>query len=178
MKKAIIFLLSAACLVLLPACDYGADITVGGTAGQTSESVTEQTAETSLTYCGLTEDVSAPATQEQTGFALEKFSFESIEGFDELNEEQDLIDGLNEIHRVWQYTHDTVQFMFWFNGTTDMTAFESMNYEWIQEQSVYFPWVILEVAYENINLEALKALSQRSEVTHILINAPAVAVDE
>lgn len=173
MKKAIIALVLSTSLMVLPSCTNSTDIVHDGTAGQTSSSVPEQTDAVTTdapVQTGVLPESSQITPEEKIGFAVDKFKIESVDGFEKIKEDQDIVDGINETIRVWQNSRDTIEFMFWCKDEIEESAFESMNYESIFGYTKVSPWVVVYVAYENINLEALKELSHRSEIASIIIS--------
>lgn len=173
MKKPIIALLMFAIFIMLASCTNSTDITVTVHSDSKQDQTDTVTTDVLVQTDARAEDQPV-ALGEKKGFALDKFRFESIDGYKNIYEDQEIVDGINEIIRVWKYTYDTIEFMFWCKGEIEESAFEGMNCESIIGQTKYSPWVVVEVAFENVNLEALKYLSHRSEITAIIISVPLI----
>lgn len=89
----------------------------------------------------------------------------------ELNSEQDLLDALEMVKS------SELEFRFFCSQGTDLSLFDRMLYSKISESSDPY-CVVLTVPYDDIDLEVLKELSQRIEITSIRISRPYYMVPE
>lgn len=110
-------------------------------------------------------------TEEMTRFALEKIHFD-VSGYNiELKEDEDVVKALDYMMGMWQDTYDSVEFVFYCDEMFEENIFEDMHYA--EMWGVREPLgVAIEVEYANINIEALKRLSQRKEIRAIYIMEP------
>ena len=113
-------------------------------------------------------------TDNVTGFEISKIHFDIID--DEnfvISNDQDVIEALNHSISTWKNSYDSLEFTFYFymEETVNEDWFEEMNYVEIWQLN-YPTRIVVEVAYENINVEALKELSQRNEISSIHITNP------
>lgn len=119
-------------------------------------------------------DVAPSITDDVTGFEISKIHFDAID--DEnfvVSNDQEVIDALNHTISKWKNSYDSLEFTFYFYSEEafDEEWFEEMNYVEIWQFN-YPMRIVVEVAYENINVEALKELSQRNEISSIHISNP------
>ncbi len=127
-------------------------------------------------YEGITEEVEVPVLDKTiSGFDWNKISFSSLETTSNGQPlcDEDVVDMINETMDLWKYTYDYLEFIFYHNGELTEEDFENMLYQDIV-LSKYSLGIIVRVKYEDINLEALKELSHRSEITRIRIGAPLI----
>ena len=107
-----------------------------------------------------------------TGFAYNKIVFDSL---DTQNNKPDgdeaVLNLLNETIEKWRYTYDYVEFTIYYSGSLTEEDFEEMHYIDII-QTNYPSRMIVKVKYADINMEALKDISQMSEIISIHISAP------
>lgn len=113
-----------------------------------------------------------------SGFACSKMVFDSL---DTQNNKPDsdeaVVRMLNETIEKWRYTYDYIEFTFYYDGTLTEEVFEEMRYVDIL-QTNYPARMIVKVKYEDINVEAIKDLSQKTEITSIHISAPSDSLVE
>lgn len=125
-------------------------------------------------YEGITEEVEVPVLDKTIfGFNWEKISFSSLKTTTNGQplSDDDVVDMINETMDLWKYTYDCLEFRFSHNGELTEADFENMQYQEIFSYK-YPTGTMVSVKYEDINLEALKELSHRSEITWIWIGAP------
>ena len=123
-------------------------------------------------YEGIVEEPDVPVFDNSvTGFDWNKIGFSSLQTTTNGQPrcDEDVIDMINETMDLWKYAYDYLEFEFYHNGELTEDNFENMQY---QDISSYSSGIIVWVKYEDINLEALKELSHRSEITRIWIRAP------
>lgn len=107
-----------------------------------------------------------------SGFAYNKIIFDSLDTQNSKpTNDATVISMLNEMIEKWRYTHDCVEFTFYYDGALTEEDFEEMQYVDIL-QTNYPARMIVKVKYADINMEALKELSQKTEITAIHISAP------
>lgn len=107
-----------------------------------------------------------------SGFAYNKIIFDSLDTQNSKpTNDVAVISMLNETIEKWRYTYDCVEFTFYYDGLLTEDEFEEMHYIDIV-QTNYPSRMIVKVKYADINIKALKDLSQMSEVTSIHISAP------
>lgn len=131
-------------------------------------------------YEGITEEVDVPILDHTVfGFDWKKISFSSLETTSNGQPlcDEDVIDMINETMDRWKYTYDYLEFIFYHNGELTEEDFENMLYQDIVSYK-YSSGIIVRVKYEDINLEALKELSHRPEITRIWIGAPLIPMPE
>lgn len=109
-----------------------------------------------------------------TGFAAEKFYCGSVDM--NISKDEDVALAITELANKWKYAYDSILFIFYYEEDFDLEdidvrIFDDMQYEKIMQNN-YPPRYVVEVAYENINMQALKELSQRSEIVVIHIMPP------
>ena len=131
-------------------------------------------------YDGYVEPADLPVLDNTvTGFNWEKIGFSSLKETTNGQPlcDEDVIDMIYETMDLWKYTYDYLEFRFSHNGELTEADFENMQYQEIFSYK-YPTGTMVSVKYEDINLEALKELSQRSEITWIWIGAPLIAVPD
>lgn len=119
-----------------------------------------------------TSDTDIDIVGDVTGFETSKIHFDAID--DEnfaIGNDQDVIEGLNQTISKWKNSYDSLEFTFYFYEEADEEWFEEMNYVEIWQFN-YPKRIVVQVAYENINVEALKELSLRKEISSIHISTP------
>lgn len=87
------------------------------------------------------------------------------------------MDAINESMLNLQYTADAFQFTIYYLGDLHADDLSGMNYE----QIAWYNGPIMVrfiVPFKNINMEALKGLSNMREISKIYISAPHVAYPE
>ena len=115
------------------------------------------------------ENVKPPqVTDKVKGFALEKFHI--YNGKYEIKTDKDIADAINAVIDIHKYSDSqALEFAFFVEGEISEEIFKNMNYD--DYDYVQYPSrVYLDVRYENINMKALKELSQREDVRSIYIN--------
>ena len=119
-------------------------------------------------------DAAPSITDTVTGFDISKIYFDSIddENFS-IHSDQDIIEGLNQSIGKWKNSYDSLEFTFYFNTeeTIKEEWFEGMHYIEIWQFN-YPQRIVVQVAYENINVEAIKELSLKKEISSIHISSP------
>lgn len=131
-------------------------------------------------YDGYVEAPDVPVFDNSvTGFDWNKIGFSSLKETANGKPlcDEDVIDMINETMDLWKYTYDCLEFRFSHNGELTEADFENMQYQEIFSYK-YPTGTMVSVKYEDINLEALKELSHRSEITWIWIGAPLIAVPD
>lgn len=119
-------------------------------------------------------DITPSIKDDVVGFEISKMYFDTID--DEnfvVNNDSDVIVALNRTINKWKNTYDSLEFTFYFYSEEVVNEewFEGMNY--VEIWQLNFPKrIVVEVAYENINAEALKELSRRKEISSIHISNP------
>lgn len=119
-------------------------------------------------------DDASSITGDVSGFEITKIHFDAMddENFAIAND-QDVIEALNHTIDKWKSSYDSLEFTFYFYSeeAPNEEWFEAMNYVEIWQLN-YPKRIVVEVAYENINVETLKELSQRDEISSIHISNP------
>ena len=131
-------------------------------------------------YEGYVEPADLPVLDNTvTGFNWEKIGFSSLKETTNGQPlcDEDVIDMIYETMDLWKYTYDYLEFTFSHNGELTEADFENMQYQEIFSYK-YPTGTMVSVKYEDINLEALKELSNRSEITWIWIGAPLIALPD
>lgn len=120
-----------------------------------------------------TSDTDTDIASDVTGFEISKIHFDAIDDEDfVIDNDQDVIDGLNQTISKWKNSYDSLEFTFYFyEEEADEEWFEEMNYVEIWQFN-YPKRIVVQVTYENINVEALKELSLRKEISSIHISNP------
>ena len=129
-----------------------------------------------FTYIGR-ENVKPPqVTDKVKGFALEKFHIYNSEY--EIKTDKDIADAINSVIDIHKYSDSqALEFAFFVEGEISEEIFKNMNYD--DYDYVQYPSrVYLDVRYENINMKALKELSQREDVRSIYINIKPIVSDD
>lgn len=113
-----------------------------------------------------------------SGFIYDKIIFDSfdIQSVRPTNDAS-VIELLNETIEKWRYTYDCVEFTFYCEDTLTKDDFEGMHYVDIV-QTLYPTRMIVRVKYADINMEALKELSRKAEITSIHISVPSGSLPE
>lgn len=126
------------------------------------------------------ENVKPPkVTDKVKGFALEKFHI--YNGRYEIKTDKDIADAINSVIDIHKYSDSqALEFNFYVDRevSEDMCEeiFKDMNYEQLYYSS-YFPSVKVIVSYKDINMKALKELSQRDDIRSIKIDVSSTIVD-
>lgn len=115
-----------------------------------------------------------------TGFAYNKIYIKLRGGVASTpNSDEEVISMLNKTIDIWKYTHDSIEFYFYHDGSLIEDDFKGMNYS-----DVFIPKyqprevVIVTVKYEDINIEAIRDISNMDEIYSIHISPPLVASPE
>lgn len=104
-----------------------------------------------------------------TGFEYEKFSFDLSYGkYDTPKSDEELIDMLNKMIRDGQFDTDRLSFIIHSDEFLTEDVFADMHCETLSIAK-YIKWCFASVLYENLDLEALKELSNHPSVTSITI---------
>ena len=112
-----------------------------------------------------------PINSDVTGFNLQKIVFDSLENTKRTpTKDTDVIDGINSTIKMGSNAYDSIEFCFYYNGNVSEELFEDMHYSNIVQANEPTR-MIVRVKYNNINIEALKTLSQSSQITSIHISA-------
>ena len=113
-----------------------------------------------------------------SGFAYSKMFFDSLDTQNNKpNSDEAVVRLLNETIEKWRYTYDYIEFTFYYDEILTEEIFEEMHYVDIL-QTNYPTRMIVKVKYEDINVEAIKDLSQKTEITSIHISAPSGSLVE
>ena len=113
------------------------------------------------------------------GFEVEKIHFEALDmpNF-EVKTDKDVIDGINLTIRRWiGPTYDEIKFTIYTDAAISENQFANMNYEELLLLGHPFG-IIVNVKSENINLEAIRELSQLDEISAIYIGIDERPEDE
>lgn len=107
-----------------------------------------------------------------TGFALEKIECETFDHSSRFAKtDAELIDKINALIAAGQFDTDRIRISITSSAALSEDVFKDMNYETINVTRKYqtsaFAW--LSVKYENINLEALKEISNMNTIKSISI---------
>ena len=137
---------------------------------------------TQAAYDGYIEIPDVPVFDDSvTGFAYEKIQFASFSGnwvspIDEI----DVIFLLNEMMDEWKWNGDYFDFCFEYDGKLTEDDFSNMQYFKIYQDNYLgdLPEMVVRVKFKDINLEAFKELSNREEITRIIIYGPLIAVPD
>ncbi|MBR6768440.1 MAG: hypothetical protein IKM34_03025 [Clostridia bacterium] len=137
---------------------------------------------TRAAYDGYIETPDVPVFDDSvTGFAYEKIKFASFSGnwvspIDEI----DVIFLLNEMMDEWKWNGDYFDFCFEYDGKLTEDDFSNMQYFKIYQDNYLgdLPEMVVRVKFKDINLEAFKELSNREEITRIIIYGPLIAVPD
>ena len=109
-----------------------------------------------------------------TGFAYEKFKFSNNDG-NVAKSDAEVISLMNTLIDQWKYTYDSIEITLYTHVPEE--ELESLNYSGIM-QLKYPDRTVIQVKYININMEALKELSMRSDISYIHISEPSTAIEE
>ena len=109
-----------------------------------------------------------------TGFAYEKFKFSNNEG-NVAKSDAEVISLMNALIDQWKYTYDSIEITLYAHIPEE--ELEALNYSGIM-QLKYPDRTVIQVKYININMEALKELSMRSDISYIHISEPSTAIEE
>ena len=109
-----------------------------------------------------------------TGFAYEKFKFSNNEG-NVAKSDAEVISLMNALIDQWKYTYDSIEITLYAHIPEE--ELEALNYSGIM-QLKYPDRTVIQVKYININLEALKELSKRSDISYIHISEPSTAIED
>lgn len=111
-----------------------------------------------------------PINSDVTGFNLQKIVFDSLESINRTpNNDSDVINGINETIKANSNAYDVIEFCFYYDGNVSEELFENMHHTDIVQANDPTR-MIVRVKYNNINIEALKTLSQVSQITSIHIS--------
>lgn len=113
-----------------------------------------------------------------TGFACEKIGISTIQGGKTgvLKTDIQIISAVNSLIKLYQYTTDCIRVTIGADTHLPEEALQDMNYSRIS-YSKYPTRTVLIIPYTDINMEALKALSNREDVHYILITESLVAIN-
>lgn len=109
-----------------------------------------------------------------TGFAYEKFKFSNNDG-NVVKSDAEVISLMNALINQWKYTYDSIEITLYTHVPEE--ELEALNYSGIM-QLKYPDRTVIQVKYVNINMEALKELSKRSDISYIHISEPSTAIEE
>lgn len=109
-----------------------------------------------------------------TGFAYEKFKFSNNEG-NVTKSDAEVVSLMNALINQWKYTYDSIEITLYTQVPKE--ELEALNYSKIM-QLKYPDRTVIQIKYVNINMEALKELSKRSEISYIHISEPSTAIEE
>ena len=109
-----------------------------------------------------------------TGFAYEKFKFSNNEG-NVAKSDAEVISLMNSLIDQWKYTYDSIEITLYTHVPEE--ELEALNYSGIM-QLKYPDRTVIQVKYININMEALKELSKRSDISYIHISEPLTAIED
>lgn len=133
-------------------------------------------------YDGYIETPDVPVFDDSgEGFAYEKMKFTSLDGYWlPPVDEKDVIFLLNEMMEQWKWTGDYFYFCFEYDGELTEDDFSNMQYFDIYQDNYLgdLPQMVVGLKFKDIDLVALKELSNREEITRIMIRGPLIAVSE
>ena len=109
-----------------------------------------------------------------TGFAYEKFKFSNNDG-NVAKSDAEVVSLMNALIDQWKYTYDSIEITLYTHVPEE--ELEALNYSGIM-QLKYPDRTVIQVKYININMEALKELSKRSDISYIHISEPSTAIEE
>ena len=109
-----------------------------------------------------------------TGFAYEKFKFSNNEG-NVAKSDAEVVSLMNALIDQWKYTYDSIEITLYTHVPEE--ELEALNYSGIM-QLKYPDRTVIQVKYININMEALKELSKRSDISYIHISEPLTAIED
>ena len=109
-----------------------------------------------------------------TGFAYEKFKFSNNDG-NVAKSDAEVITLMNALIDQWKYTYDSIEITLYTHVPEE--ELEALNYSGIM-QLKYPDRTVIQVKYVNINMEALKELSKRSDISYIHISEPSTAIED
>ena len=109
-----------------------------------------------------------------TGFAYEKFTFSNNEG-NTAKSDAEVVSLMNALIDQWKYTYDSIEITLYTHIPEE--ELEALNYSGIMLLN-YPDRTVIQVKYENINMEALKELSKRSDISYIHISEPLTAIED
>lgn len=109
-----------------------------------------------------------------TGFAYEKFKFSNNDG-NVAKSDAEVISLMNALIDQWKYTYDSIEITLYTHVPEE--ELEALNYSGIM-QLKYPDRTVIQVKYININMEALKELSKRSDISYIHISEPSTAIED
>ena len=109
-----------------------------------------------------------------TGFAYEKFKFSNNDG-NTAKSDAEVISLMNALIDQWKYTYDSIEITLYTHVPEE--ELEALNYSGIM-QLKYPDRTVIQVKYVNINMEALKELSKRSDISYIHISEPSTAIED
>ena len=109
-----------------------------------------------------------------TGFAYEKFKFSNNDG-NVAKSDAEVITLMNALIDQWKYTYDSIEITLYTHVPEE--ELEALNYSGIM-QLKYPDRTVVQVKYVNINMEALKELSKRSDISYIHISEPSTAIED
>ena len=109
-----------------------------------------------------------------TGFAYEKFKFSNNDG-NVAKSDTEVISLMNALIDQWKYTYDSIEITLYTHVPEE--ELEALNYSGIM-QLKYPDRTVIQVKYININMEALKELSKRSDISYIHISEPLTAIED
>ena len=109
-----------------------------------------------------------------TGFAYEKFKFSNNDG-NVAKSDAEVVSLMNALIDQWKYTYDSIEITLYTHVPEE--ELEALNYSGIM-QLKYPDRTVIQVKYININMEALKELSKRSDISYIHISEPSTAIED
>ena len=109
-----------------------------------------------------------------TGFAYEKFKFSNNNG-NVAKSDAEVVSLMNALIDQWKYTYDSIEITLYTHVPEE--ELEALNYSGIM-QLKYPDRTVIQVKYVNINMEALKELSMRSDISYIHISEPSTAIED
>ena len=109
-----------------------------------------------------------------TDFAYEKFKFSNNDG-NVAKSDAEVVSLMNALIDQWKYTYDSIEITLYTHVPEE--ELEALNYSGIM-QLKYPDRTVIQVKYININMEALKELSKRSDISYIHISEPSTAIEE
>ena len=113
-----------------------------------------------------------PINSDVMGFNLQKIVFDSLENTKRTpTKDTDVIDGINSTIKMGSNAYDIIEFCFYYDGNMSEEAFEDMHYSDIIQISNPTRMVV-KVKHNNLNIEAIKMLSNSSQITSIHISLP------
>lgn len=112
-----------------------------------------------------------------SGFAYSKVDFISVDNQNIFpSSDEELIVALDGMIKKWRYAYDCIDFTFYYSGSLTEKDLEEMYYaDIIQSNSLK---MTVRVKHKNINMEALRDLSNKPEIERISISAPISPIED